>query len=259
MKNTKNTIILLCSWLLLQGIFSTNTLAQSGLNNERQLAAIDSAYNTGELERVIRLATEFLKSNSAASNLIKISIYEKMAYTQLDLDKRNDAEKSILELLKFDADFTPNPEFIPPAKVQFVESIKATHTAKLVIITEPPNLNISINNGYREAKSPCFFPLVKDTYLIFIESPDTAIYKNWKSSVILQGGKDSEQNIVLEAADAKQDSLIVKSKRAWYKSRYVLGAGGLVFVGAAIVATRPSTSTTPTEQKLPMHPARPNK
>ena len=261
MKKKNYIFIMIFTCLLLQGMLVDNAFAQTDLNNNQQLAAIDSAYNMGEPEKVIRLAGDYLKSHHEASESLKISLYEKMAYSQLDMGKKGDAEKSILELLRIDADFEPNPKYVPPAKVQFVEDMKAAHTANLVITTEPPDLNISINSGYRQAKSPCFFHLVEDTYLIFIESPDTAVYKNWNGSVILQGGKDKEQNIVLVTA-IKPDSMMAnKSKKTWYKNPFILGAGGVAIAGAAILAGAPSggSGTPPADKKLPSHPARPNK
>ena len=134
--------------------------------------------------------------------------------------------------------------------------------AKLVIVTDPPNLNISINGDYKNAKSPCFFTLIEGEYILFIESPDTTKYKNWTESIVLKEGKDNEKQISLEAVRQQENFQVVqkeKAKKAWYKNPYILGAGGLVIAGVAIIASggKDENTTLPPENRLPMHPGRP--
>lgn len=250
--------------VLMLGGAKTFLHAQSETNQTPTLDDIRQAYNNVEPERVIELAARFLNQPKSIDAKTKILVYEMKAYSELDLDREADARQSIIEVLREDPEFKPDERKVPPQKVQFVEKVKQAHLAKLTVYSTPGGAKVYINGEYKD-NSACTFSLLYGSYNVKIASPDPAVYKDWQSSIQLEGGAKREINAVLEKFPvAEQHEAPIaeepkKEKKPWYKNPFVLGAGGLLLAGGIVAALSGGDDEQDGPQALPSHPSRPTR
>ena len=238
-------------------IASADVLVQTEINEDELFQAIQEAYNQFQSERVIQLANEFLEQFPACPLERKIRILEFKAYSQYDLRRESQARKTIIEILKLDIDFHPDPQIVSPKKIKFVEGVKAKVTSKLHIHTEQYVCTVFINEGESQ-KTPCTYTLLEGDYTVTIESPVDSLQDS-VHQVNLEGGKDQVLDITLQPIDQPQVVTAEKTKRAWYKNPFVIGGAAVVGGVAAIIGTTSSSSTTTEDKPLPRHPARPKR
>ena len=229
---------------------------------------IRDAYFQAQYDKVVQSYEQLVQHPDWQPEELSTEVFENVIISCFYLDKKDEAESVVKQLLMVEPEYKPSSVRIPPDISEFIKDIDLM--SKVVITSVPKNSTVYIDGVKQEKSTPNSYAILAGQHELRVEPQDPANYQVWTSILTVQPGEEPiiqaeheslaprKSEPFIETPGVSDKEKVVTKK--WYQKPVVWIVGAAAVGGGiyAVVSSDSENGGGNKPQVLPKPPAVPS-